>query len=216
MEPFTVVTGPAAPLLVPNINTDLLAPGRRADRPITPMTDRTLTENLAEYLFAQWRYDRNGEIADFVLNRPAYRAAKILLAGPNFGCGSSRETAVWALLEFGIRCVIAPSFGTIFYGNAFKNGLLPICLPIETVQRLAAEAEVDGEVRPLSVSLVEQAVRTAGGTAVPFTVPEFRRRPLLEGVDDIEITLSGAERIREFQRADRAARPWAYAVEGLR
>ena len=216
MQPFTVVAGPAAPLLVPNINTDLLAPGRRADRPVTPMTQRTLTENLAEYLFAQWRYDKNGEIADFVLNRPPFRGARILLAGPNFGCGSSRETAVWALLEFGIRCVVAPSFGTIFHGNAFKNGLLPVSLPIDTVQRLAAKAEVDGKARPLSVSLVDQAIRTDDGEVVPFTVPEFRRRPLLEGVDDIDVTLSGAARIREYQRADRASRPWAYAVESVR
>jgi 3-isopropylmalate/(R)-2-methylmalate dehydratase small subunit len=212
MEKFTVLTGAAAALLRPNINTDLLAPIRRPDRPdLPPAIPKTFATNIAQFLLAPWRYDINGEIPSFVLNRPAFRNAKILLAGPNFGCGSSRETAVWTLVHFGIRCVIAPSFGTIFHGNSFKNGLLPITLPMGVIEHLATKVEVDDVALPLTVSLVNQTIRTADGEVTPFSLVEFRRHALLEGLDHIEQTLIYKPEIDAFTAIDRKHRPWVYA-----
>ena len=211
MERFTIVTGPAAALLRPNINTDILAPLRRADRPdAPPMLPKTFAVDIGDFLFAPWRYDRNGEIADFVLNRAPFRHAKFLLAGPNFGCGSSRETAVWGLLHFGIRCVIAPSFGTIFHGNCFKNGLLPIALPLELVEHLAGAVERDGVAMPLAVSLVDREIVTYRGERIGFEIEEFRRNALINGLDDIAQTLAYQADIDLFTQADRMRRPWVY------
>ncbi len=146
-----------------------------------------------------------------MLNREPFRNAKILLAGPNFGCGSSRETAVMALVQFGIRCVIATGFGTIFHGNSWKHGLLPISLPLETVKHLASQAERNGVALPMTVSLVDNTITTSGGEVVRFEIAEFRRHALLEGLDDISVTLERAPEIRKFEERDKRQRPWIYA-----
>lgn len=213
MEKFSSVTGPAAPLLRPNINTDLLAPLGRPDRPHDPPAlPKDFSVNISEYLFAAWRYDAHGERSDFVLNRPAFRSARILLAGPNFGCGSSREGAVWTLVHFGIRCVIAPSFGTIFHGNAFKKALLPITLPMEQIEHLAAKAERDGVALPMTVSLVDQTITTSDGETLSFKIAEFRRHALLEGLDDVQQTLVHKQAIEDYARRDRVLRPWVHGI----
>lgn len=210
MARFTELTGPAAALVLPNINTDLLAPGRRPGHD-TYLDGRGLHADLAENLFAGWRYDSEGrELPGFVLNQPPFRKARILLAGPNFGCGSSREMAVWALLEFGIGCVIAPSFGTIFQGNAFKNGLLPVTLPAEAICRLVPEAATGDAGRDMTVSLMHQEITAANGDVMPFRIAEFRRQALLHDLDDIQQTLSLQPEILAFQERDRRRRPWIY------
>jgi 3-isopropylmalate/(R)-2-methylmalate dehydratase small subunit len=209
MARFTEITGVAAALLRPNINTDLLAPGRRPNRDALA-EGGGLQEDLAENLFAGWRYDAQGnELPEFVLNQEPYRRARILLGGANFGCGSSREMAVWALMKFGIHCVIAPSFGTIFQANAFKNGLLPVTLPIEAVRRLAAKQDIEGR-RELTVSLVTQEITSGDGEVTPFHIAQFRRQALLEDLDDIQQTLRLQAQISAFQDRDRALRPWIY------
>ncbi len=209
-EPFTTLVGAAAPLLRDNIDTDTIAPGSGPLKTKPVLTEKGST-TLAEELFANWRYDSAGnEIADFVLNRPPYRTARILLAGANFGCGSSRESAVWMLKEWGIRCVIASSFGEIFYNSCFKNGVLPVVLPAATVAELAAEALPVAPSAQFTVDLAETVLTTPQGRSIRFTVPELRRRGLLEGLDDIELTLRRAAEIGAFLDVARQTYPWAY------
>jgi 3-isopropylmalate/(R)-2-methylmalate dehydratase small subunit len=201
METFTTVTGIAAPLLLPNINTDA----------ITPMiAGRSLAADIGKLLFANWRYHPDGsEIADFVLNQPPYREAKVLVAGANFGCGSSRERAVWALMRFGIRCVIAPSFADIFYDNAFQNGLLPLALPAAGHAALA-DAVMQSKEPVVTVDLEHCVLTDPDGRTIAFTVPAERRVALREGLEEIQVILRMEGDIDAFQGRDRVARPWIY------
>lgn len=206
MQPFTAVTGPAAPLLRPNIDTDVII---RVERLLGPR------EEMGRWAFEVWRFRPDGsEDPDFVLNRPPFRGAPILLAGPNFGCGSSREGAVWALMGLGVRAVIAPSFSDIFRQNAFQNGLLPVTLPEGTVAALAAQVEAAPEQAQVTVDLERSVVVAPDGTAFPFAIDPARREALLAGLDDIGLTLRAAAAIAAWQQADRAARPWAWHVAG--
>ena len=203
MERFTTLTGVAAPLPLINVDTDMIIP-----KQFLKTIART---GLGKSLFYEMRYDAEGrEIADFVLNRPAYREARILVAGENFGCGSSREHAPWALLDFGIRCVIAPSFADIFYNNCFKNGILPIVLPQADVDRLMDDAE-RGANATLTVDLEAQTIRGPDGGEIGFEVDAFRKRCLLEGLDDIGLTLEKAGAIDAFEARQRAEAPWLAA-----
>jgi 3-isopropylmalate/(R)-2-methylmalate dehydratase small subunit len=201
VETFTSITGIAAPLLLPNINTDA----------ITPMiAGRSLSADIGKLLFANWRYRPDGsEVTDFVLNQPPYREAKVLIAGQNFGCGSSRERAVWALMRFGIRCVIAPSFADIFYDNAFQNGLLPLVLPA-TEHAALADAVTQAKEPVVTIDLEHCVLTGADGRTIAFTVPAERRLGLREGLEEIQVILRMEGDIDAFQDKDRAARPWIY------
>ena len=206
MEPFTVLRGVAAPLLMSNINTDLIAPSLVPGR--TP--DEAAKLPFKVKLFANLRYDRNGEERpDFVLNQPRSRSARILLAGPNFGCGSSRETAVWSLMEYGIRCVIAPSFGDIFHDNAFQNGLLPLRLPMAQIERIAAALERSNAAE-MTVDLRRCVLEVPGMPPIRFELAEDRRGPLLAGLDQLGFILQSEAEIAAFEHADAVERPWAY------
>ena len=203
MEKFTTVAGPAAPMLTPNVDTDVIIPIQRLVG-----SGRT---GLGPYAFERLRYLKDGsDNPDFVLNRPQYRGSPILLAGPNFGCGSSREGAVWALMGMGFRAVLAPSFGDIFHNNCFQNGMLPIVLPEDAIQRIAAETEAAQGARHTTVDLARQVVVTPEGAEIPFTIDARKRDALLEGLDDIALTLRLKQAITAWQQADRAARPWAW------
>jgi 3-isopropylmalate/(R)-2-methylmalate dehydratase small subunit len=203
MEKFTTLTGVAAPLPLINVDTDMIIP-----KQFLKTIART---GLGKNLFDEMRYDAEGrEIPEFVLNRPAYRQAKILVAGENFGCGSSREHAPWALLDFGIRCVIAPSFADIFYNNCFKNGILPIALPQEEVDKLMDDAE-RGANAVVTVDLVNQVIRGPDGGQIAFEVDAHRKHCLLNGLDDIGLTLEKAEAIDGFEARMRAQAPWLAA-----
>jgi 3-isopropylmalate/(R)-2-methylmalate dehydratase small subunit len=183
-----------------NIDTDMIIP-----KQFLKTIART---GLGKNLFDEMRYDQQGnEIPDFVLNQPQYRHAEILVAGENFGCGSSREHAPWALLDFGIRCVIAPSFADIFYGNCFKNGILPIVLPQEQVDILMDEARKGANAR-LSVDLVAQTVSTPDGQVFSFEVDSFKKHCLLNGLDDIGLTQEKSAAIAAFEAQAAATRPW--------
>ncbi len=200
---FTVVAGVAAPLMRPNIDTDTVIRIERLSNTAPPDT--------APWLFESLRFDANGqENPDFVLNQPAFRDAPILLAGENFGCGSSREGAVWALKYSGIRCVIAPSFGDIFANNCFQNFVLPVVLPHEQVDRLAAEC-AGGNAR-VTVDLERQLVIGPRGEEMPFAIEGIRRRALLSGLDEIGQTAAMEDEIAAFQARDRAARPWVWEL----
>ena len=204
MEQFTVLEGVAAPLMRENVDTDVIIPIKRLV---------TLANiNLGDWAFEPLRYRKDGsDNPDFVLNQPKYRGSRILLAGRNFGCGSSREGAVVAILGMGIRCVVAPSFGDIFFNNCFQNGVLPIVLPQEEVERLAEEARSSIDGAAFAVDLVAQEIRTPGQRTVSFTVDPNRRQALLQGLDPIGTTLLREEEIASFQQRDRQARPWVYA-----
>ncbi|MCS6920808.1 MAG: 3-isopropylmalate dehydratase small subunit [Elioraea sp.] len=203
MQRFDRVTGPAAPLLRPNIDTDVII---RAERLVG-----TPKEEMGRFAFEVWRFRADGsEEPDFVLNRPAFRGAPILLAGPNFGCGSSREAAVWALAGLGIRAVIASSFSDIFAGNALQNGLLPVVLPEQTVRGLAALIEADPDHARVTVDLERQTVVGPDGTPHGFVIDPDRREALLLGLDDIGLTLRQAELIEAWQAEDRRRRPWVW------
>ncbi|MFO0199643.1 MAG: 3-isopropylmalate dehydratase small subunit, partial [Alphaproteobacteria bacterium] len=166
---------------------------------------------LGPYAFENLRFLPDGtENPDFVLNKAPYREAPILLAGANFGCGSSREGAVWALMGAGIRCVIAPSFGDIFHNNCFQNGLLPITLPEEVVKQIAAETEASQGARHTAIDLVRQVVITPEGAKIPFSIDARKRDALLEGLDDIALTLRLKDQIAAWQAADRAKRGWVW------
>ncbi len=195
MRAFTTLTAIAAPLPEANVDTDKIIPAR-----FLKTIERT---GLGRYAFDAMRYNPDGsERPDFVLNRAPYRAAEILIAHENFGCGSSREHAPWALLDFGISCVIAPSFADIFHNNCFKNGILPVRLPRETCDRLMGDASAGANSR-LTVDLERQVVVRPDGEEIAFTVDPLRRHLLLEGLDDIGQTLRHAEAIDRFE----AARP---------
>lgn len=199
MEAFTTLTGRVAPLLQANLDTDVII---RVEHLTAP--DQT---RLGHFAFEALRYRPDGsENPDFTLNQPAYRGAPILLSGPNFGCGSSREGAVTAIQQMGVRCIIAPSFGDIFFSNCFQNGLLAIRLPEAEVAALAARLAHGGE---LTVDLERQVV-VAGNEVHRFEVERSRREALLEGLDDIGLTLKQMAAIRGFQAADRARRPWVW------
>jgi len=207
MEPFTTLTAIAAPLLRANVDTDVII---RIERAILPRSD------LARYAFSAWRYLPDGrEDPQFVLNQPGYADARILLAGPNFGCGSSREAAVWALQGLGIRCVIAPGFGEIFEGNCFQNGVLPVVLPMAAVEALADVVADDPRGRMLTVDLGRCLVLGSNGSAYAFNVDPARKVALLSGLDDIAMTMTLTGEIDAFQRRDKAARPWVHLPEYL-
>jgi len=200
MEKFTTLDGIAAPLPLINVDTDMIIPKQ--------YLKTILRTGLGVALFSEMRYEDDGsEKPDFVLNKPAYRDAEILVAGDNFGCGSSREHAPWALLDFGIRCVIAPSFADIFYNNCFKNGILPIVLPQEEVNKLMDDAGRGANAR-LSVDLESQTITGSDGGTIAFDVDPFKKHCLLNGLDDIGLTMEKEQSISDFE-AQRAARtPW--------
>ena len=200
MDKFTTLEGVAAPLPQINVDTDMIIP-----KQFLKTIKRT---GLGKNLFDEMRYDAEGnEIPGFVLNKPAYRQAKILVAGDNFGCGSSREHAPWAIADFGIRCVIAPGFADIFFNNCFKNGILPIVLPQAEVDKLMADAG-NGANAVLTVDLEAQRITRPDGSTVAFEVDPFRKRCLLEGLDDIGLTLEKGEAIDAYEVRAAAARPW--------
>jgi 3-isopropylmalate/(R)-2-methylmalate dehydratase small subunit len=201
MEKFTTLTGIAAHLPMINVDTDMIIP-----KQYLKTIKRT---GLGKGLFAELRYDENGEpIPDFVLHKPPYTAAKILIAGENFGCGSSREHAPWALLDFGFRCIIAPSFADIFYNNCFKNGILPIILPQEEINKLIDDAS-RGANATITVDLEAQEIRGPDGGVIHFDIDPHRKRCLMEGIDDIGLTMEKAEAIETFEKKSAASRPWA-------
>ena len=200
MEKFTKLTGIAAPMPLVNIDTDMIIPKQ--------FLKTIQRSGLGKNLFDEMRYTQDGaEIPDFVLNQPAYRKAEIIVAGDNFGCGSSREHAPWALLDFGIRCVIAPAFADIFYNNCFKNGILPIVLPQEIVDQLMDDAQ-NGANATLTVDLENQIITRPDGQTVAFDVDAFRKHCLLNGLDDIGLTMEKAAAIETFETKAAQDRPW--------
>jgi 3-isopropylmalate/(R)-2-methylmalate dehydratase small subunit len=201
MTPFTTLTGIAAPMPLVNIDTDMIIP-----KQFLKTIKRT---GLGVNLFDEMRYTPDGlEVPDFVLNQPAYRKAEILVAGDNFGCGSSREHAPWALLDFGIRCVISTSFADIFHSNCFKNGILPVVLPRAAVEHLMEDAGKGANAR-ISVDLDAQEVTAADGTVFGFEVDPFQKHCLMNGLDDIGLTLEKVAAIDTFEQRARTLRPWA-------
>jgi len=199
MEPFRIVEGVAAPMPLDNIDTDAISP---------MAAGRSTATDLGKMLFAHLRYDLGGaERPEFVLNRPRYRESRILVAGRNFGCGSSRERAVWALMRFGIRAVIAPSFADIFRDNAYQNGLLPVVLDEAECGALAAALEATAE-PVMAVDLEACRVTGPDGRRVGFAVPEERRAALLEGLEEIDVILRMEAEIDAFERGERERRPW--------
>ncbi|WP_157014464.1 3-isopropylmalate dehydratase small subunit [Mesorhizobium xinjiangense] len=201
MEKFTKLTGVAAPMPIVNVDTDMIIP-----KDYLKTIKRT---GLGTGLFAEMRYNEDGsENPDFVLNRPAYRNAQILVAGGNFGCGSSREHAPWALLDFGIRCVISTSFADIFYNNCFKNGILPITVSQDDLDKLMDDAE-RGANATISIDLEAKEIRGPDGGVVKFDLDEFRRHCLLNGLDDIGLTMKKAPAISSFEQSYGQHHPWA-------
>ena len=200
MEKFEKFTGIAAPMPLVNIDTDMIIP---------KIFLKTIKRSgLGVNLFDEMRYDRQGnEIADFVLNKPQYRETQILVAGDNFGCGSSREHAPWALADFGIKVVISTSFADIFFNNCFKNGMLPIVLPQEQVDTLMKDAEKGANAR-MSVDLEAQEITTSDGETIKFEVDAFKKHCLLEGLDDIGLTLEKEAAISSFEAQNATSRPW--------
>jgi 3-isopropylmalate/(R)-2-methylmalate dehydratase small subunit len=205
MEKFHTLCGVAAPLLRPNVDTDAIIPSREM---------KTVSKTgLAAGLFAGWRYTEIGGRVpnpDFVLNRPGYAGAEILLGGENFGCGSSREHAVWALREYGIRAVVAPSFAPIFHGNCVRNGIVPVRLETVSIARLAALVEADPPAARVTVDLIGQRVVAPDGEVFGFEIDAEAREMLLEGLDGIDLTRRFLPQIEAFQARDRALRPWIY------
>ena len=202
MQKFTTLSGVAAPLNMINVDTDKIIPKQ--------FLKTIKRSGLGKALFHEMRYaDDGSENPDFVLNKPAYREAKILVAGENFGCGSSREHAPWALLDFGIRCVIAPSFADIFYNNCFKNGILPIKLPQEDVDKLLDDAE-RGANATVTIDLEAQQITGPDGGCMTFEVDPFRKHCLLGGLDDVALTMQKGEAIDAFEEGQRASQPWLH------
>lgn len=202
MEPFVSVQEIAAPLRRSNVDTDAIIP---------VIFMRGSTKDVSHGLFGLWRREADGqERADFVLNLPQFRDARILVTGPNFGCGSSREAAVWALTYAGFRCVIAPSFGDIFYENALRNGLLPAIVGEADVEKISAY--LDHAVNPsLLVDLPGQLISWPDGSSIPFAIPEIRKEALIAGLDEIDATLQRVDELSSFRARDALARPWIYA-----
>jgi 3-isopropylmalate/(R)-2-methylmalate dehydratase small subunit len=212
-ERFTTLVGAAAPLLHDNIDTDTISPGSRSSQRGSGKAEFSEkgTSKLAEDLFANWRYDENGaEITSFVLNQPKFRGAKILIAGANFGCGSSRESAVWMLKEWGMSCIIAPSIAEIFLNNCFANAVLPLTLPEVIVRELAEEAAPGAPAALFTVDLSANMLTSPSGRTIQISLPEFRRRALLEGLDELAVTLQDREEIDAFVDRARQTWPWAY------
>jgi 3-isopropylmalate/(R)-2-methylmalate dehydratase small subunit len=207
MRKFTKLTGIAAPLPVVNCDTDRIIPAR-----FLKAIKRT---GLGVGLFDGMRYLADGkENPDFVLNKEPYRKSEILIAYENFGCGSSREHAPWALVDFGIRCIIAPSFADIFHTNCFKNGMLPIVLPQEQVEQLMEDAKMGANAK-LTVDLEKQEIVRPNGEKISFKIGEFQRHCLLEGLDDIGLTLQKAGKIDKFEGGQKAEQPWLYTSTGV-
>ncbi len=199
MDKFTTLTGVAAPLNMVNVDTDMIIP-----KQFLKTIKRT---GLKEGLFSELRWEPDGAPKGFVLDQAPYREAKILVAGDNFGCGSSREHAPWALLDFGIRCVIAPSFADIFYNNCFKNGILPIKLPQEQIDQLMEDAG-KGANATMTVDLAAQEITRPDGKTIAFEIDPHRRHCLLNGLDDIGQTLEKSTKIDDFEAGRRTAQPW--------
>jgi 3-isopropylmalate/(R)-2-methylmalate dehydratase small subunit len=201
MDKFTALTGVAAPLPIRNVDTDMIIP-----KQFLKTIKRT---GLGKSLFYEMRYDpaTGKENPDFVLNKPQYRKASILVAGENFGCGSSREHAPWALLDFGIRCVVAPDFADIFYNNCFQNGILPIKLPQSEVDKLMDDAG-RGANATITVDLEKQEIRGPDGGVIKFDIDPFRKHCLLNGLDNIGLTLEKANAISSFETSTSSSRPW--------
>jgi 3-isopropylmalate/(R)-2-methylmalate dehydratase small subunit len=201
MDKFTTLTGIAAPMPLVNIDTDMIIPKQ--------FLKTIQRSGLGKNLFDEMRYTQDGqEIPDFVLNQPAYRNAQILVAGDNFGCGSSREHAPWALLDFGIRCVISTSFADIFFNNCFKNGILPVVLPQDAVDHLMDDSRKGANAR-ITVDLETQTVTASDGTSFHFEVDAFKKHCLMNGLDDIGLTLEKAAAIDSFEARNATLRPWA-------
>ena len=202
MQPFTQLTGIAAPLPMINVDTDMIIPKQ--------FLKTIKRSGLGKNLFDEMRFAQDGsEVPDFVLNQPAYRKAEILIALDNFGCGSSREHAPWALLDFGIRCVIAPSFADIFFNNCFKNGVLPIVLPKEQVEALLDDARNGANAR-VTVDLQAQTITRPDGSTLPFDVDQAKKHLLLNGLDDIGLTLQKAQSIDSHEDRLRQSQPWLF------
>ena len=202
MDKFTTLTGVAAAMPLINMDTDKIIPAR-----FLKTIKRT---GLGVHLFNDMRYQPDGaEQPDFVLNRPPYTETRILVAGQNFGCGSSREHAPWALLDFGIRCVIAPSFADIFFNNCFKNGVLPIVLATDAVESVMADAQ-DESNPVLTVDLEAQEIYRPNGAVLPFDIDPFRRHCLLNGLDDIALSLQSADSVDAFEAAQHRTQPWLW------
>ena len=200
MEKFEKLHGIAAPMPLVNIDTDMIIP-----KVFLKSIQRS---GFGKHLFDEMRFNRDGtEIEDFVLNKPQYRDAEILIAGDNFGCGSSREHAPWAIADFGIKCVVSTSFADIFFNNCFKNGILPIPLPQEQVDILMKDAEKGANAR-MTVDLETQEITTSDGEVIPFEVDPFRKHCLLEGLDDIGLTMEKSDAIASFETKAAQARPW--------
>lgn len=205
MQKFTHLKAIAAPIMRINIDTDVIIPSREMKR--------VSKEGLSEGMFANWRYTEPGgreENPDFVLNQEPYRQAQILLSGDNFGCGSSREHAVWALAEWGIRAIITPKFGNIFYGNCVRNGILPVVLPNDVVENLAKQVEADPANKLIKVDLMTCTVIAPDGSEHMFEIAPADREMLLEGLDAIAVTMRRDDEILAFQSRDRLKRPWIY------
>ena len=206
MEKFTVLTGVAAPMLMVNINTDLIAPSHFPGK----KPEEAVLMAYRDKMFANLRYFPDGaRKPDFVLDQPRYSGARFLLAGPNFGCGSSRETAVWSLQEAGIRCVIAPGFGDIFHDNAFQNGLLPLKLPMPDIERIAAALE-GSNTSEMTIDLENRRLLVPGLDPIAFDLADERREPLMAGLDQLGFMLNSTADIVAFEQTDEQARPWAY------
>ena len=204
MEPFTTHTGLVLPLDRVNVNTDEITPAR-----FLKTIRRT---GFAQALFANWRYNSDGSPnPDFVLNLPRYQGASILLAGDNFGCGSSREHAPWAIREYGFRCIIAPSFADIFYNNCFNNGILPVAIDEATVQKLFAEAEAN-EGYTLTVDLAAQTITKPDQSVLRFEIDQFRKQALLQGLDNIGWTLSHNDEIAAYEQRRKQEAPWLFST----
>ena len=201
MDKFTVLTGVAAPLPIRNVDTDMIIPKQ--------FLKTNKRRGIGKSLFYEMRYDNatGNEIADFVLNKPQYRNATILVTGDNFGCGSSREHAPWALLDFGVRCVIAPDFADIFYNNCFQNGILPIKLPQDDVDKLLDDAG-RGANATLTIDLEKQEIRGPDGGVIKFDIDSFRKHCLLNGLDNIGLTLKKDAAITSFETSTASTRPW--------
>ena len=200
MQSFTTLTGVAAPFPLINVDTDMIIP-----KQFLKTIKRT---GLGKALFHELRFDEKGqEKPEFVLNKPAYRKAQILVAGDNFGCGSSREHAPWALLDFGIRCVISTSFADIFYNNCFKNGILPIVVSPENLKKLMDDAD-RGANATISIDLAAQEIRGPDGGMIHFDIDSFRKHCLMNGLDDIGLTMEKQSDIDKFERSQAERRPW--------
>jgi len=203
MEKFTTLRGVAAPLPMVNIDTDAIIP-----KNFLKTIKRT---GLKDGLFYELRWTADGQKKDFILDQPAYQNAQIIVAGPNFGCGSSREHAPWALLDFGIRCVISESFADIFYNNCFKNGILPIKVPKEIIDKLMDDAS-RGSNAIIEVDLEKQEIKGPDGGTVHFDIDPFRKHCLLNGLDDIGLTMEKKPEIDDFEERQKEAQPWLYSA----